>query len=404
LTESIRTQGSRLRAALSCLPLTAREIALMTWLPTFAVSLLVLGLLLIPGAAVFSGLGFPWHASVVDALLSLLCGYCLAALVVGLVRIVLGKSSWSGVQYPVMLLTWIGLMALETWQTSAAFQAATLQPLAYVLVEPWLVHATIIETIPVALLAAIELGTVVSIGLLIWSAARAAEAQYPVVAWRWTHRRRPALVTLELTRLLRSRDVMTNAIGAGLVNLGLAFALSRTPVTLRSQLATLLLPAMMMVAAIPLVLVRGLTRSRWPIPLILGYSPATWTSTQLVAGVSVALSMIIPGVVALIVFGVPITTMVGSGIPYAVLSIGFAIATGWIAPASPENPVGQIVDAFLLVFVLTGVEVAAFYILTAGTPTWFAVLVVLGALSTSSAFAIEKRRWLRRSGDAAHNV
>jgi hypothetical protein len=204
--------------------------------------------------------------------------------------------------------------------------------------------------------------------------------------------------------LLRSRDVMTNAIGAELVILGLAFALTRTPVELRSQIAELLLPAMMMAAAIPLVLIRGLTRSRWPIPLTLGYSAATWTSSQLVAGVSIALSMITPGVIALIAFGVPLTTVVGSGIPYAVASIGFAAATGWIAPASPDNPVGQIVGAFMLVFVLTAVEAAAFYFLTAGTPAWFAVLVVLGALGFVAAFATEQRRWLRRSGYATDNV
>jgi hypothetical protein len=196
---------------------------------------------------------------------------------------------------------------------------------------------------------------------------------------------------------------MVNALGAELVVLGLAFAISRAPVALRSQASEILIPAIMMAAAIPLVMVRGLTRSAWPVPLTLGYSVATWTASQLVAGVSIALAVAAPGVIALLPWGVPLTTVIGSAVPYGVLSLGFAIATGWLAPASPENPVGQIVDAFLLVFVLTVVEGAAFYFLTAGTPAWSAVLVVLGGLSAASAFAIEQRRVFGRTAYAIHH-
>ncbi len=403
LTESIRTQGSRLRGALSSLPLTAREIGLITWLPTFAVSLMALVLVWIPAAAVFYGLGFSFGASLLDAFAALLSGYALAALIAGAVRLLLGRSSWATVQYPVMLLVWIGLVVLEMWQTGGGYQSNSLPWSSYVLVVPWLVQAVVRDTVPAALVATVELAGPASIGLLVWSAARAADPQYALVAWRWRRRWRPALVTLELTRLLRSRDVMVNSLGAELIVLGLAFAGFRAPAGFRSGAAEVLIPAIMMVSAIPVVMVRGLTRSAWPVPLTLGYGVASWTASQLAAGMSIAVAIAAPGVIALLAWGVPLTALIGSAVPYGVLSLGFAIATGWIAPASAENPVGQIVAAFLLVFVLTVVEAAAFYFLTAGTPVWFGVLVVLGGLGTASAFAVERRRVFGRTAYATQH-
>ena len=402
LTESIRSKGSRLTGALGTLPLTPREIALLTWLPTAAVSVVMLALLLAPGTAFFSTLGFSLPMGLLLTALSLTVGYVLAMVAAGLIRTTLGRGGWVAVQYPAMLLAWMGLMALAIWQTSTLNPARPLSVIQGLLLEPWLVKAVMAGTIPAGLIVAITSATVLAATLLVLSAVRAPDVMYPDVAFRWNRRRRPMLVTLELTRMLRSRDVVANAVGAELAILGLGVVLSRAPLEVRGHLADVFLPAMLIGAVIPVLAIRGLTRSRWPVPLLLGISPARWTAAQVAAGLLFVIVMTVPGIILLFAEGASFSQLIGPGFAYGVLSVGFAVAAGWLAPASPENPIGQVVNAFVMVFTLTVIEAVAYFVLTTATPAWYAVTLALGGLGVACAFYVESQRWAARRNHGAH--
>lgn len=395
LTESIRSSGSRIQAVLSSLPLTGREITLLMWLPTFAVSLLLLALLWLPGASAIASLRYPAVESGVSALLALLSGYALAALIIAAVRGLLARGQWSSVQYPVMVLAWMGVTALEIWRAGTPFASPDLQPGDYVLVVPWLLRDTAHGSISAALTGLVVAAALVTVALLVWSASLPSEGKFAGVLWRWSRRWRPRFVSLELTRYLRSRHLVANLIGAEMIILGTAIALWKLPLPLRSFVDTPLLAFMAMTASLPLLAIRGLTRGRFPLPLLLGFSPVRWTATQLVAGVGLAVAATVPGVIAFLALGVPASTIAVYAVPNLVAACGVALALGWSVPASSDNPVGQIVGAFLLVLVLGAAAVLANKAFTGGTVAWSAFLLGLGVLGIAWAVTLERERWAR---------
>jgi hypothetical protein len=404
LTESIRSSGSRIQAVLSALPLTGREITLLMWLPTFVVSVALLGLLWIPGFAAVSGLRYSTYESAIGSLLALLSGYCLAALIIALVRALLARSTWSGVQYPVMVLGWMAVTALEIWRAGTPFAASVLQTGDYVLLVPWLLQETVLESIPFVLVGVILAGTIAAIGLLVWSASLPSEGKHVSVVWQWSRRWRPPLVTLELTRILRSRHLVANLIGAEMIILGTSIALWRLPLPLRPFIDKPLLAFMMMTTALPLLAIRGLTKGTTPVPLLLGYGPVRWTASQLVAGVGLAVAAVLPGAIAFGVLGVPAATIVQWGVPNIVAACGVAIALGWSVPASADNPIGQIVGAFLLVLALGVVVIVADHAFTSGSLAWTVFLLAIGSLGVAWAVTLERDRWSRVTSSGARRV
>lgn len=395
LTESIRSSGSRIQAVLSSLPLTGREITLLMWLPTFTVSILLLVLLWMPGAAAISGLRLPLDQSLVAALLALLTGYSLAALIIAAVRLLLSRGTWAGVQYPVMVLGWLAITGLEIWRAGTPFAGPSLQPGDYALLVPWLLQQTVAQSFSAALIGTVAAATLVTIGLLVWSASLPSEGRFVTVLWVWSRRWRPRFVTLELTRFLRSRQLVANLIGAEMLILGISIALWRLPLPLRPFIDKPLLAFMAMTASLPLLAIRGLTRGRAPLALLLGFGPVGWTATQLVAGVGLAIAAVVPGVIAFGVLGVPAATIAGYVVPNLVAACGVAIALGWSVPASSDNPIAQIVGAFMLVLVLGVVVVVADKAFTSGTLLWTAFLVVVGSLGIVWAPTLERDRWVR---------
>lgn len=404
LTESIRTSGSRIQAVLSALPLTGREITLLMWLPTFVVSVALLGLLWIPGFAAVSGLHVATYEAAAGSLLALLSGYCLAALVIALVRALLARSTWSSVQYPVMVLGWMGVTALEIWRAGTPFAAPVLQPGDYVLLVPWLLRDTVAGSIPPVQAAVIVAGTLAAVGFLVWSASLPSEGKHVSVLWQWSRRWRPPLVTLEMTRILRSRHLVANLIGAEMIILGASIALWRLPLPLRPFIDKPLLAFMMMTSALPLLGIRGLTRARTPVPLLLGYSPVRWTASQLIAGAGLAVAAVLPGAVAFGALGMSSGTIVQWALPNIVAACGVAIALGWSVPASADNPIGQIVGAFLLVLVLGVVVIVADRAFTSGTLAWTVFLVAVGTLGVAWAVTVERDRWLRATSLGVRHV
>lgn len=395
LTESIRGSGSRIQAVLSSLPLTGREITLLMWVPTFAVSLLLVFLLWLPGTAAISGLRFPLGTSLIAALIALFSGYSLAALIIAFVRLLLARGGWSGVQFPVMILGWMAITGLEIWRAGTPFAGPSLQPGDYALLVPWLLRETVSQSISLALVGAVAVATIVGIALLVWSASLPTEGRFVNVLWLWSRTWRPRYITLELTRFLRSRNLVANLIGAEMIILGTSLALWKLPLPLRPFIDKPLLAFMAMTAALPLLAIRGLSRGRAPLPLLLGFDPVDWTATQVVAGVCLAAAAVVPGVIAFAVLGVPPATIAGYVLPNLVAGCGVAVALGWSVPASSDNPVAQIVGAFMLVLVLGVIVVVADRAFTSGTWLWTGFLLVIGSLGLAWAPTLERDRWVR---------
>jgi hypothetical protein len=402
LTESIRLSGSRLGAVLGTLPLTSREIRVLLWLPVFTASLAMQLLLFVPAVAAFSSLRFPLDQSLLASLLALLSGYGLATIVVVAIRRTLGASKWSSVQYPAMLLGWMGLSGVEVWQTAVDFNQRRSGVFGTLLLAPWISRAAGHGQISTWQFGIVILGILIAVALLLWSGGRTADVTYPRVAWQWSSRWRPSLITLELTRLLRSPYLVANLIAGEIVSLGLAFALWKLPPVLRPLLFIALLSTMMLFCALPLVLIRGLTRAKWPPPLLLGYRPAAWSMAQIWVGIGLAiLAAVPPLVVSAWLLGSASTVLV-PGLPLLALSCGLAIYVGWLTPLGAEDPLGQAVSTFSLFLSIQLLELLLDHVFHARSVAWITSLLIIGALGVGGATWLEQRRWGQLVGAVGH--
>ena len=400
LTESIRLSGSRLGAVLGTLPLTTKEIRVLLWLPVFAASLAMQVLLFVPAVAAFSALRFPLDQSVLISLLALLSGYGLAAVVVAVVRRTFGSSRWTSVQYPVMLLGWMALCGVEVWQTIA--ETSRRETWRVLLLAPWLAREAGQGRIASWQFGAVILGILATVGLLLWSGGKTSDINYPRVAWLWSSRWRPPLMTLELTRMLRSSYLVANLIGGEVVSLGLAFALWKLPPVIRPYLFVAILSTMMLFCALPLVLVRGLTRARWPPALLIGYRPTEWTLAQVAVGLGLALALAVPPLVISASLLGSAGPVLGLGLPLLALSCGLAIYVGWLTPSGADDPLGQAVSTFSLFLFIQLLELGLDHAFHAQTAAWTISLVVIGSLGVAAAAFLERRRWGQLVGSVSH--
>jgi hypothetical protein len=393
LTESIRLSGSRLGAVLGTLPLTMREIRVLLWLPVFTASVAMQVLLFVPAVAAFSALRFPLDQSLLVSLLGLFAGYGLATVLVVLVRRTLGASKWASAQYPAMLLGWMALSGLEVWQTFADLSGRRSGAWSAVLLAPWISREAGQGRISSWQFGAVVLGVLATVGLLLWSGGRSYEVNYPRVAWQWSSRWKPSLMTLELTRMLRSPYLVANLIAGEIVSLGLAFALWKLPAVLRPYLFVAVLSTMMLFCALPLVLIRGLTRAKWPPPLLLGYRPTAWTMAQVWAGIGLALALAVPPLaVSAWLLGSTDAVLV-PGLPLLALSCGLAVYVGWLTPSGADDPLGQAVSTFSLFLAIQLLELVLDHVLHAGTVAWALSLLIIATLGIAGATLVEGRRW-----------
>jgi hypothetical protein len=402
LTESIRLSGSRLGAVLGTLPLTTQEIRMLLWLPVFIASLAMQLLLFVPAVAAFSALRFPLGQSLLVTLLALFSGYGLATVVVVLVRRTLGASQWASVQYPAMLLGWMGLCGLEVWQTVVAFSGRGSGPWNVVLLAPWVAREAGQGRISSWQFGAVILGVLATVGLLLWSGGRTSEANYPRVAWQWSSRWKPALMTLELTRMLRSPYLVANLIAGEIVSLGLAFALWKLPPLLRPYLFVAVLSTMMLFCALPLVLIRGLTRAKWPPPLLLGYRPTAWTMAQVIVGIGLALASAVPPLLLSAWLLGSVGAVLVPGLPLLALSCGLSIYVGWLTPSGADDPLGQAVSTFSLFLSIQLLELLLDHVFHARTAAWATSLLIIGAVGIAGATFVERRRWGQVVGSVSH--
>jgi hypothetical protein len=401
LTESIRLSGSRLGAVLGTLPLTLREIRVLLWLPVFTASLAMQVLLFVPAVAAFSALRFPLDQSLLASLLGLVSGYGLATVVVVLVRRTLGASKWASAQYPAMVLGWMGLSGLEIWQTAVDFSGKRSGPLSALLLAPWISREAGQGRISSWQFGAVILGIVATVGLLLWSGGRSYEVNYPRVAWQWSSRWKPSLMTLEATRMLRSPYLIANLVAGEIVSLGLAFALWKLPPVLIPSLFVAVLSTMMLFCAMPLVLIRGLTKAKWLPPLLLGYRPTAWTMAQVWAGIGLALILAVPPLaVSAWLLGSAGAVLV-PGLPLLALSCGLAIYVGWLTPLGADDPLGQAVSTFSLFLSIQVLELLLDHVLHARSVAWVASLLIIAALGIAGATFVEGRRWGQLVGSAS---
>ena len=392
LTESIRLSGSRLGAVLGTLPLTTREIRLLLWLPVFTASLAMQVLLFVPAVAAFLALRFPLDQSLLASLLALFSGYGLATVVVVVVRRTVGASKWASVQYPVMLLGWMGLSGLEVWQTVVDFGEKSSGAWSAVLLAPWISREAGQGRIASWQFGGVILGVLATVALLLLSGGRTSEVNYPRVAWRWSSRWKPSLMTLELTRMLRSPYLVANLIAGEIVSLGLTFALWKLPPLLRSYLFVAVLSSMMLFCALPLVLIRGLTRAKWPPPLLLGYRPTAWTMAQVFVGIGLALCLAVPPL-AVSVWLLGSVAVLVPGLPLLALSCGLAIYVGWLTPSGADDPLGQAVSTFSLFLAVQLLELLLDHVFHARSTAWAMSLLIIAALGIAGATLVERRRW-----------
>lgn len=397
LTESIRDRGSRLQAVLGTLPLTHREISLVKWLPGCVVAIALTALLVLPGAAALRGLGNAAGTAALDAAAAVLAGLAAASAVVAGVHIAARGRALAAVRYPTMMLLWLVLSGVESWQSGVAIQAAAASIPSYLLVVP--ATARIVDktgTVPLPWLGAEAALAIAGLVALALAARISATPVQRSVLLNWKHRWRPALASAEALRFLRSGTLLTNTAGASVFATGLAALLLRMPVEARPTFAALLLAVALNLTAVPATLIRGLTRSVPPVQLLLGVPARRWAAAQVTAAALLFLLASIPPVAVLCASGIAVRTVAVDGLAYGLAAFGLAIAAGWAIPASPDNPFGQVVVsvAACLLFGVVASVVGA--VLPVGSAGWAATLSGAGLGSLGAALVIESRRFSAR--------
>ena len=191
-------------------------------------------------------------------------------------------------------------------------------------------------------------------------------------------------------------------IGGEVVTLGLAFALWKLPPVIRPYLFVAILSTMMLFCALPLVLVRGLTRARWPPALLIGYRPTEWTLAQVAVGLGLALALAVPPLVISASLLGSADPVLGLGLPLLALSCGLAIYVGWLTPSGADDPLGQAVSTFSLFLFIQLLELGLDHAFHAQTAAWTISLVVIGSLGVAAATFLERRRWGQLVGSVSH--
>jgi hypothetical protein len=150
---------------------------------------------------------------------------------------------------------------------------------------------------------------------------------------------------------------------------------------------------MTLFCALPLVLIRGLTRAKWPPPLLLGYRPTAWTMAQVWAGIGLALALAVPPLaVSAWLLGSTDAVLV-PGLPLLALSCGLAVYVGWLTPSGADDPLGQAVSTFSLFLAIQLLELLLDHVLHAGTVAWALSLLIIATLGIAGATLVEGRRW-----------
>jgi hypothetical protein len=208
-------------------------------------------------------------------------------------------------------------------------------------------------------------------------------------------------MTLEATRMLRSPYLIANLVAGEIVSLGLAFALWKLPPVLIPSLFVAVLSTMMLFCAMPLVLIRGLTKAKWLPPLLLGYRPTAWTMAQVWAGIGLALILAVPPLAVSAWLLGPAGAVLVPGLPLLALSCGLAIYVGWLTPLGADDPLGQAVSTFSLFLSIQVLELLLDHVLHARSVAWVASLLIIAALGIAGATFVEGRRWGQLVGSAS---
>jgi hypothetical protein len=184
-------------------------------------------------------------------------------------------------------------------------------------------------------------------------------------------------------------------VAAQVVVAAVAAATLRLEGRLQAALVPYVVGAIVNLNAIPLLLIRGQTRSPRPVPLVLGWSPLRWVGAQACAGLAVFLATaVIP--LALLISGEPSTwQIVGAAVPSGVFAFGLVMAIGWAMPASPENPLGQMGGTLINLTLFAVIFSAAAVWWTAGSLVWATALVVVGLTGLVVPVIVERTRWRR---------
>jgi fluoride ion exporter CrcB/FEX len=190
--------------------------------------------------------------------------------------------------------------------------------------------------------------------------------------------------------------LLANLAAAGALEVALLAAVANSPAELRVSLVQLLLPAAAIIAALPLLLLRGGTSARPPIPLLLGHSPARWVIAQLTAGLASALLLVVPLLVGLAIYA-PGSFTVSTSAAYVLATVGVVLAISWLAPTSPDNPLGQAVTGFVAFCAISALLVTLDGLLHEDSLLWTLVMLLVAIMGCTTAVVSESRMWSTRN-------
>jgi hypothetical protein len=399
LAESLRQQNSRIRPMLLALPLRNREASLAIRLPSLAVVALMLVVVFVTATIAISAVvpDLVWSAG--TAATTAAAGAGAAALPVLAVRLAMRQPRWARVRLPCTLLLLLGLTVAEFWALGQLLVTQQLSLEGRILLAPWIVQQVMTTGyIPWHLAVACLAIGVAAFVLLAASAVETSRADYGSGLWRWNHRWPLPVMSLELTRLLRSGDVIANAVGSAILIWLLCLVQARLPVQARAEVSGGLLSAVGILAAVPALMIRAQSKSQRPLQLLLGLSVRRWAWSLLGASALITIVLASIGGLTLGILQLPLRELAAVGIPYVVVAYGMASIIGWAMPAGPDNPVGQMVNSATSLISCGLVDALAAQIFSPGSIPWVIILMALGCCGILFASAIEEWREATRWG------
>lgn len=394
--EAARKQTGEVTAALTTLPLSRREMAVLDQLPSALLTLFLVVFLLPPVAGILSTALNPGTA-IALATASVFSGLAATNVLLALIAVVLPGSRWSAVRVPLSMLLAAGLAALAVARAlQPGAQAPTGGVLDIALVLPQLVHLAVTAGVPDAWLLIATSGAALFSTLVLTPLAKSGSwgSRSQPIRVSWTADGLRGQFQADLLLAFRDPTILANSVAAFLLILGASISTLFAEPAVASALAVIIALIGCVLAGSAVRMLRSLYSRTEPPQQLIGFGIGSFVGTQLGVSAVFFVAMTVPLALMIVDAGSNGTALFFEIIAIALAVYAVSALSAWAIPLDMADGSAQGVTAFvtsLIAFSIGGV--------VAQLVTPFDVLAGIGmvAIAIVVAARLEGRRWTSSS-------
>ncbi|MDR1264873.1 MAG: hypothetical protein LBK42_04730, partial [Propionibacteriaceae bacterium] len=346
-----RDKSGRTESALFCLPLTKRDVSILTWLPTALFVGLGLAAVATPSVSALVGLGQSFGQAGAVVASACACGVMVIAVPKLVAAVVWRGDQWNSVRLPLVVVLWLVLVVGEIWASvsmvldgGSSWLALMVVPILVqdlfnaVVVVPHVLFFIILGLVSVALMVAAETAQIYGLN------ARAIRCPWPAAG-------RAPLIRGEFRYTLRQPMVTASAMVALIFSLGAAVGMVQAPPQAQFLLSPCALALFVVLGCVAAQSMRGLFDSVAPSQRLIGLRPGPWALRQNVIALVLSAGAYLPPFILVAAS----TGSIWLTARYLGLLLSCVAITNLIAHVvvvRSGNPGGQIVQSLVLLSVL----------------------------------------------------